>query len=299
MRACTALAFAKLNLDLRVLGVRADGYHELHTVFQSIALADRVTCRAIDGPLTLTADDPSVPTDSSNLAWKAAVAVWRAAGRPGVPEGVHIALQKRIPSSAGLGGGSADAAVTTRLVSALWQVSLDPLQERRVLSSLGADVPFFAVGGTAVGSGRGEDLTPVVSPPPMWVVVAMPDFGVSTAEAYRWFDELAPFGRADVVASPPGSSSAEAWNGWLGRCRNDLQAPVVARHPRIGELVDHLTSAGATLAAMSGSGAAVFGLFPESSAASRARSGLDGGGTRTWLTKTLGREEAALAVELL
>ena len=119
-------AFAKVNLDLRILGVRADGYHDLRTIFQSLALADTVTVKLRPGPFELRCDEPAVPTDRRNLVWKAASLLWRTAERGrGEPHGVCITLEKRIPAEAGLGGGSADAAVTLLALNRLWKVGLD------------------------------------------------------------------------------------------------------------------------------------------------------------------------------
>ena len=179
-------AFAKINRSLEVLGVRPDGFHELRTVFQSIALHDTIAIRAVPGAFQLTCDEPACPADRSNLVWRAAEQVWKAAGRRGVPRDVSIQLTKRIPLQAGLGGGSSDAAAALRAFGRLWRVKPDRV--RAIGSSLGADVPYFFEGGTALGLDRGDLLFPLVDAPRAWVVLVIPPFGVSTKEAFAWWD---------------------------------------------------------------------------------------------------------------
>lgn len=275
-------AFAKLNLDLRVLGRRPDGYHDLRTVFQTLAVHDTVTVAAQRGPLTVTCTDPSVPTDARNLVWQAAVQLARAA-RCGPARDVHIHLHKRVPAQAGLGGGSADAAVTLLALRRLWALDLDRAALTRVAAALGADVPFFLTGGTALGLGRGDVIYPLDDVPPAWVVLVRPDFGVSTAEAYRWVDE-GPAPAADRAGVPP-----PGWPDWAGAVRNDLEPPVVARHPVIGRTRRALARRGAVLAAMSGSGSAVFGVFASRAGAADAARAVARPGWLVLVTRTLGR----------
>ena len=163
-------AYAKVNLDLRVLGTRSDGYHEVRTVFQSIALHDTLLCVTRPGPFALRCRNASVPLDESNLVWRAAAALWTAAGHPGPPTDVVISIKKAIPMEAGLGGGSADAAAALLALSRLWGGVPLPIV-RDVASGIGADVPYFLSGGTALGLGRGEEIYPLVDLPTHWVVV--------------------------------------------------------------------------------------------------------------------------------
>jgi len=271
----TARAFAKINLDLRILGVQADGYHELRTTFQSLALHDVLTFAPARGPLVVVTDDPACPAHG-NIVERAASALWRAAGRSGSPAGLRVRIDKRIPIAAGLGGGSADAAAALRAIARLWRIRLTSKELQTIAASLGADVPFFLEGGTVRGRGRGDTLTPLADPPRRWAVVATPPFGVPTADAYRWFDQDADKGFL---------------KGSLRRRLNDLQASVTARHPEIGALVDQLKGARASLAAMSGSGSAVFGLFARRQDAEAAADALVGGGRRVILTRTVSRRE--------
>jgi 4-diphosphocytidyl-2-C-methyl-D-erythritol kinase len=262
-------AFAKINLSLQVVGVRPDGYHQLRTLFQSLALHDTLTLTRTRGPFVLMCDDARCPVDGRNLVWRAAEAVWRAAGRRGAPEGVRARLQKRIPIEAGLGGGSSDAAAALRGYGRLWRVSERAL--RAIGAELGADVPFFFQGGTCLGLERGDRLEPQADVPAAWVVLAIPPFGVSTKEAFGWYD---------AMPAPKHSRAGRA-------SANDLEAPVAARHPVIGELVDALESLGARQAAMTGSGSTVFGLFDRRPAAEKAAARLGRGAIRTLITRTL------------
>jgi 4-diphosphocytidyl-2-C-methyl-D-erythritol kinase len=267
-------AFAKINLSLRVLGTRSDGYHELRTIFQSIALHDTLTIRSVRGPFRLTCDDPACPTDDSNLIARAAARMWRAAGRRGAPRDVAIDLNKRIPMQAGLGGGSSDAAAALRALAQRWRVK-DPAV-RDASAALGADVPYFREGGTVLGLERGDLLYPLLDAPPAWVVLVLPDFGVSTKEAFGWF--------ARRPAAPKLAASDEQRQG------NDLEAPVVARHPEIGRIISALARSGASQASMSGSGSAVFGLFSSRPAALRAAARLKSPSRRTLVSRTLNRQ---------
>ena len=263
-------AFAKVNLGLRILGVRSDGYHELATIFQTIALHDTLTFAPGAADFRINCTTPGVPLDRSNLVWRAADALWRGAGREEPLPGLRVDLEKRVPPASGLGGGSADAAATLVALDALWELKTPESRLRELAAALGADVAFFLSGGAALGRGRGEELTPLPDLPDWPVVVARPAFGVSTPAAYRWFDED---GTAATEPLQIPNDAAE-WAACLDGCVNDLEAPVARRHPEIGGLVTQLRRSGSRLAAMSGSGSAVFGLFTSLPAAAAAASGL-------------------------
>jgi 4-diphosphocytidyl-2-C-methyl-D-erythritol kinase len=265
-------AHAKINLSLRVVGVRPDGYHELQTVFQSIALHDTLTIRAERGPFRLECDDPACPADRRNLVWRAVEAMWDAAGRRGDVHGLAIRLTKRIPIEGGLGGGSSDAAAAVRAVGTLLRV--DSATQRSAAASLGADVPYFFEGGTALGLGRGDALFPLIDRPRAWVALVIPPFGISTKEAFGWWDE---------GPHPAPAAMSAAGDG------NDLQDAVSRHHPEIGRLVKALRKAGATTAAISGSGSTVFGLFAGRTDAERAAAALGGRGRRTVVARTIDR----------
>jgi 4-diphosphocytidyl-2-C-methyl-D-erythritol kinase len=281
-------ACAKINLGLRILGVRPDGFHDLRTVFQTLALHDVVTITRREGPFEIVCSDPDVPVDRRNLVWRAASLLWRLArkGRGWAPRDAAVRLEKRIPAQAGLGGGSADAAAALVGLAALWQLDLDQVTLSRLAARLGADVPFFLVGGTALGLGRGDDIYPLADLPRSHVVVARPRFGVSTVEAYGWYDADARPRRQPPVRAVPAH-----WPAWTHGLRNDLEPPVVRRHPTVGRIKEVLLGAGAAVAAMSGSGSAVFGVFPASPDADRAARALSDRGWSVVTTRTLTRAD--------
>ena len=280
-------AHAKVNLDLRVLGAREDNYHELRTVFQSIELHDILTCVRRPGPFALKCRNTSIPLDERNLVWKAGAALWTALGLAGEPRDTVVTIDKQIPMEAGLGGGSADAAASLLAFARLWGGAPVTLL-RDVAARIGSDVPFFLSGGTALGLGRGEEIYPLVDLPIHWVVIVRPPFGVSTAEAYSWHDEDRAAGLKETrelqILPVP-------WPSRAAQMVNDLEPPVMRRHPEIGDIKAALRAAGAIAASMSGSGSAVFGLFRTRNAADKALKPLARGGSRTLLTRTLTRAE--------
>lgn len=260
-------AHAKVNLDLRVLGRRQDGYHDLRTVFQTIALHDTVVIDATPRrSLSLVGDASLMPIDNENLAWKAAEALWRAMGRAGEPTGARITIRKRVPSQAGLGGGSSDAAATLVGLSRLWRSPLSPKALLAVAATLGADVPFFLIGGTALGLGRGDTIYPLIDLPPCHIVVVRPPFGVSTRDAYAWLsnarDRASSSGSAAAAGEPATSFG------------NDFEPVVEAHHPEIAEIRNRLRQLGARAARLSGSGSAVFGVFDTAARARQASTAL-------------------------
>ena len=280
-------AHAKVNLDLRVLGVRADGYHELRTVFQSIELHDTLVCTEQPGPFTLKCRNAGVPLDSSNLIWKSAAALWTALGRAGEIRDAVIHIDKKIPVEAGLGGGSADAAAALIALGRMWGGAPITLL-REIGATIGADVPFFLSGGTALGLGRGEEIYPLVDLPPHFVVIVRPPFGVSTAEAYAWYDEDRAAG---VRENRELQQLPVPWPSRAAQMINDLEPPVMRRHQEIGGLKTALKEAGAMAAAMSGSGSAVFGLFRSRAQAQNALKPLSRKGAKALVTRTLTRAE--------
>jgi 4-diphosphocytidyl-2-C-methyl-D-erythritol kinase len=294
MRTIAARAHAKVNLDLRVLGRRPDGYHELRTVFQSLALHDTLTVRHARGPFVIESDAPGLACDRSNLIWRAASALWRAAGHRGEPRDLVIELQKRIPMQAGLGGGSSDAAATLVALQAFWRVDLPPPDLVGIAAGLGSDVPFFLVGGTALGLGRGEQIYPLPDIGRWHVVLVRPAFGVPTAEAYGW---LAADGVGATGAAAPASGRRRSrgaalpvpWHPGELSLGNDLEAPVCRRFPAIRRLKDALGRAGAAVALMAGSGSTVFGLFDRASAARAAAAELARPGLFVAVTRTVSR----------
>ena len=286
-----ARAHAKINLDLRVLGTRADGYHELRTVFQAISLHDIVECVPREGPFAIECDTAGVPLDASNLIWKAAQTLWRALRREGDVRDLVVRLQKQIPLQAGLGGGSADAAATLLALTQVWRVPVQAPQLMELASTLGADVPFFLAGGTALGLGRGDEVYPLADLPRHWVVLLIPGFGVSTREAYGWYERERELGRGQAVREAqyvPGP-----WPSRAAQMINDLEAPIARHYPEIEQMKLALRRAGARAAAMSGSGSTVFGLFQNRADAVAAVERLSHSGWRALLTESLGRGDYA------
>lgn len=282
-------AFAKINLDLRVVGTLPDGYHEVRTILQTLALHDTLTFEPRRGPLEIVCDTPGVPLDARNLVWKALALVHqRVRRRSGAPSGVRVTLEKRIPSEAGLGGGSSDAAAALLAASTLWGLDLDLPSLARLASHLGADVPFFLAGGTALGLGRGDEVSPLPEPPATPVVILKPRFGVSTADAYRWVDEDQRLRDRRSPRRLPAS-----WPAWAVGVTNEMEAPVARRQPGIRRAVQALAAAGAVYAAMSGSGSAVFGVFGDVDAARQAEASLSGRAWTVLRTRTLGRTAVA------
>ncbi len=256
---------AKLNLGLRVLRRRPDGYHDLETAFLPVGWADRLTAQSADA-LALACSDPALPTDASNLVVRAALALARHAA---VEPRAALTLDKRVPYGAGLGGGSSDAAAALRLCADLWRLDAPERDLHALAAGLGSDVPFFLVGAPAVATGRGERLVPLAHDDgtpwrcPFALVVAVPGVHVSTAEAYALVvpdDRPRPDLRAAILSDDLAR--------WRRDVANDFEAPICARHPAIARARDALRDAGAGYAAMSGSGSAVFGAFED---AARAR----------------------------
>jgi len=273
---------AKINLDLRVGRRRADGFHEVATILQSIALHDTLSITVRRGPLTVRCAASRVPAGRENLVWAAGAALWRALGRAGDPSGAAVVIRKRIPTAAGLGGASSDAASALRALQFCWAPLGSPRRLEDLAATVGSDVPFFLRGGTLRATGRGERLRRLRALPRHWVVLAVPDFGVSTADAYGWWDLD---GRGDASCAPAGPP--RGWRRDPSRLRNDLEAPVARRHPEIRDLAARLQAAGALHAALTGSGSVVFGLFGSRVRAIEACGLVRAAGRRAHLTRTI------------
>jgi 4-diphosphocytidyl-2-C-methyl-D-erythritol kinase len=295
-RSVRVRAHAKINLDLRVLGTRPDGFHELRTVFQAIGLHDSVECVAREGPFAIECDVAGVPLDRANLSWRAAETLWRSARRTGPLRDVLVRLTKRIPLQAGLGGGSADAAATLLGLVRLWRLPVRPSQLTDVAATLGSDVPFFLSGGTALGLGRGDEVYPLADLPRHWIVLLVPGFGVSSADAYRWYDDEREASGGANRREPqyvPGP-----WPSRAAQMINDLEAAIARHHPEIDQMRAALRRSGALAAAMTGSGSTVFGLFQRRRDATAAVARLAGGAWRALLTESLDRGSYARGMRL-
>jgi len=284
-------AHAKINLDLRVGARRADGFHDLTTILQSVALYDTVSLRAVEGPCRVRCAAAGVPADEDNLVWRVAQRLWGELGRRGDPSGVTITITKRIPVAAGLGGGTTDAVAALRGLCRLWGASLGASRLHELAAAVGADGPFFLIGGTAVGVGRGDEVYPLAELPRYWVVLAVPPRRVSTTMAYDWIDRDTSAYRGRRVAGtrrvPPIVGSTLD----LAALTNDLQRPVGRRRPEIRAAIRTLAGAGALPAAMTGSGSAVFGLFARRAHAIAAAGAVRRDGWTVLVTRTLDRVE--------
>lgn len=249
---------AKVNLGLRVLGKRPDGYHEVETILQMVGLYDHLVFTPAARGIEIACTHPGVPLGEENLirlAWDLLRRRSRIAG------GVRVRLDKQIPVGAGLGGGSSDAAATLLALNRLWGSNLTPEALAEMAGELGSDVPFFLGGPRALGRGRGEILEPLAAPDPLTLILVNPGFSLSTAVVYGRLNlELtSPVANITLARSLLGQRDYQA----LGKSLvNDLEEVVARAHPVIGEIKEKLTSLGAALALMSGSGPTVFGYFP-------------------------------------
>lgn len=242
---------AKLNLSLRVLGRRDDGFHALDTLMVRLpGLADRLEFSPGE-PFSFSCSDPSVPADESNLVVKA-VRAWETAA--GKPCDCRIFLEKRIPHGAGLGGGSSDAASTLQALNELHGKPLDQAKLIELAAGLGSDIPFFLLPGAVRCTGRGEILEPVASPPALPVVLLKPSFGVATPDAYKRWKDAQPLDGIDYDPQP------FAW----GELVNDLEKPVFMKHLFLAEVKQWLLDRPETTGAlMSGSGSTMFALLKD------------------------------------
>ena len=257
-------ALAKINLDLRVLGKRPDGFHELRTIFQTISLADRLEIAFTPGRRTEISliDDLRIANNLVERAARLAMDAMRTTGR------VEMRLEKRIPMGAGLGGGSSDAAAVLLALPALTGRLLPLPKLSDIAGQLGSDVPFFLVGGTAVGIGRGTEIFPLPEAPRMEGVLAAPGVHVDTAGAYR---ALSPRLTTESQQNKIVSFQPLTWDtGSLAGVRNDFEEVVFEQHPKLAALKKRLVRAGASVALMTGSGSAVYGLFADRNRISRA-----------------------------
>ena len=287
MRSVTLRAFAKVNLSLRIKDARPDGYHDVQTILQGIDLVDRLKIIARRGPFAIRCTAPGVPLDRTNLVWKAAQLLWRRAGWDGEPRDTVVTLQKNIPMQAGLGGGSSNAAAALVGLARVWKLRVPDDRMFAMAGELGSDVPYFLVGGTALGLGRGEEVFPLEDLPRLWVVLVFPPFGVSTRDAYGWLDEGRKRGREGFSRAPNENPSRPLFPHL--DLANDLEAPVIRRHPLIGSLTHRLAERGALVAAMSGSGSTVFGVFRSEAGAVAAARALRKDGVRVLKTRFLPR----------
>ena len=250
-------AYAKINLGLDVTGRRPDGYHEVKMIMQSIGLADELTLEKAGYGINVTTDSDNLPPMEDNLVYKAAKLMFDTFQIPG---GVHIHLRKVIPIAAGMAGGSTDAAAAMKGLSRLFdlEVSLSRLMELGV--SIGADVPYCIMGGTALAEGIGEKLTPLAPSPDFYIVVAKPDISVSTKYVYEHLNLPAVKKHPDIQGMAR-AIEAGSLQGVLDRMGNVLETVTIPAYPVISSLKRRMRELGAVNSLMSGSGPTVFGIF--------------------------------------
>ncbi|MEO8195162.1 MAG: 4-(cytidine 5'-diphospho)-2-C-methyl-D-erythritol kinase [Thermoanaerobaculia bacterium] len=289
------LSFAKVNLRLEVLRRRADGFHELRTIFQTIDLADEIDIDSAEAGVALEiAGAAGLPSDESNLAWRAAAGFLSRWGRAG--EGVRIRLHKRIPIGGGLGGGSSNAATVLAAMTVVLGRSPGSTQLAELAAELGSDVPFFLHGGTALGTGRGELIEPLPDPvaPALELWLAVPPVAAATAAVFAAHRIPAPPARAG--ARPAGGQGSRAkvaglpgaWQPLVGG--NDLEPTCLALYPGVLDVYNRLSESEALAVRLSGSGSTMFALFANRAAGREAGDRLDN--DTIWLpVKTLSRED--------
>jgi 4-diphosphocytidyl-2-C-methyl-D-erythritol kinase len=283
---------AKINLGLRVVGRRKDGYHLLDTIMLPVSLYDEIEIKKLPiekrnaaramPKINVTCSDPLVPSGDKNLAYRAARLL---AQRCRIYAAVHVHIRKRIPIGAGLGGGSSDAAATLIGLNRLFRLRLSKRKLKRLALRLGADVPFFIEGRAARAQGVGERLTLLHNVPRLWFVILYPGFAVSTASVYR--NLPAKLTKHRVNTSITGLLTSSSDRGAL--LVNDLEPVTVGKYPILGRLKEKLAREGAVGVLMSGSGSSVFGLFHHRRKAEQAFMRLrKEEGARAFLVRNLG-----------
>ena len=261
-------ADAKINLGLDVMDRREDGYHNVRLIMQTLDYGDTITLEKRPGhDITLECDHPEIPSGDDNLALKAARQFEKEYNSrfsdefKGWDFGMHIRLRKRIPVSAGLGGGSADAAAVIKGMNALFETGLSKEALMNIGAAVGSDVPFCILGRTALAEGRGEKLTPVPDFPHCYVLVVKPDISISTAEAYDSIDGIEDLFHPDIDALESSIMKKEDPDKIVMHMGNSFEKPMSEKYPVIGEIKEVLDRNGALKAMMSGSGPSVFGIF--------------------------------------
>lgn len=305
MRKLLRSAPAKVNLGLRVLGRRPDGYHELQTVYQTISLADEVevSVEAFGSSAVDLHCERKDLENKANLAWRAATQLL---SRLGIQAQVRIRLRKRIPIAAGLGGGSSDAAAVLLALAELLPEPPPHADLMAIASSLGSDVPFFLDGGAAIGTGRGTELSPLPDLPATPVVLVLPGIEVSTSWAYRALSEwrvteltqTTETGTMERLFSDLGRLGTGAVESLSGLMINDFESVVFQRFPALAAIKRQLLACGARPALMSGSGSTMFGIFESNRAARNAVARLEASGLRALAVRFLTRAECRTAFSI-
>jgi 4-diphosphocytidyl-2-C-methyl-D-erythritol kinase len=296
----TLPSFAKINWTLEILGKRPDGYHELRTLLQTVSVADELVFESSTPDrgqgIEIVCDHPDVPCDETNLVHRAARLL---SDFSGIERGFRVTINKRIPTAAGLGGGSSNAAVTLMALQKLWDIRIATQDLFAIGSKLGADVPFFFMGGTCLGVGRGDEVYPLADINADQLLLVNAGILVPTREVYA---NLPPrLTNPEAITKMPTSfltaytsiTKSDEQNGQIGQTglHNDLEIPVLDRHQLLGEIKERLRRAGASGILMSGSGSTIFSIFESEAARSSAQHELSRDGWWCAPARTLGRKE--------
>jgi 4-diphosphocytidyl-2-C-methyl-D-erythritol kinase len=281
LESITEKSRAKINLSLDILGVLPNGYHEVEMIMQQIDLYDLVTVSRIPEGIEITSNLYYLPTDQTNIAWKAANLLIETYG---IQSGVKIHLEKRVPVAAGLAGGSANAAAVMRAVNRLFELDLSREEMMAHGLTLGADVPFCFLEGAAVARGIGEVLTPIKSLQNVWVLLAKPNLGVSTKEVYRLYDqhEILRHPNTPLLIDAVESNNLQCLSKEMF---NVLEEVTTSLYPIVSEVKRRMRQSGATCTMMSGSGPTVFGLFTHYDRGQKAEKQLKKWYQQTYLVK--------------
>lgn len=274
---------AKVNLSLRVVGKRRDGYHLIDSIIVPVSLYDEIGIeRARPGAkISVACDDPKIPSGEKNLAYKAAALLL---GRDAAKHPVAIHIKKHIPAGAGLGGGSSDAAAVLVGVNRLFRLKKSRRRLLGLAAKIGADVPFFIIGRPARARGIGERLKPLKTGRRLWLVIVYPGFPVSTSWAYHSLS----FKLTKNIVKTSLNSHVRPLRGWAVELFNDLEKPVFRRYPKVARLKRKLAEEGAAGTLMSGSGSSVFGIFSSRDKARKAFLRLQGeDGVKAFLVRSL------------
>jgi 4-diphosphocytidyl-2-C-methyl-D-erythritol kinase len=288
MRTLQLRPHAKLNLGLRILGRRPDGYHDLQTRFQTVDLCDEMDLEPSARTIRVRVEGADLAGDANNLVVRAAQAL--RATRRGLP-GASILLRKRIPIAAGLGGGSSDAAATLLGLCRLWELTLPDEEVRGLAADLGADVPFFLVGGCARGSGRGDLIAPLPDPPAVGVALVLPPLASSTEKAFRLWDQRGGNGASRAEAEKEFEAAVASQDFSSRGLANDFEPLLRERFPLLGDCLERLLRRGASAAALSGSGPSLYGLFRDEESLLSALQDPDWGPVRCLRSAPVGRSE--------
>ena len=286
----TLPSFAKINWTLEIRGKRPDDYHEVRTLLQTISAADELTFELRESGITINCDNPEVPRDETNLVYRAAQLF---SDFTGVRKGVRVKINKRLPVAAGLGGGSSNAAVTLLALQKLWNVEVPKPDLFSLGAKLGAVAPFFLIGGTCLGVGRGDEIYPLADINEEFLLLVNPGIAISARDAYS---------NLPIELTKPGSLikmplSFEAAYAAIARpsdrvpLLNDLERSVLAQYPLLIDIKRRLMQDGARGVLMSGSGSTIFAIFESDEARSSAAQSIKETGWRRLLARTLGRTE--------